>query len=148
MSICVSAASLIFLLPQMFEYLGQFGAYLFTNDSIGVYLKYASKFLVIPALIAVFIVKTINSKWLPASGIAVLVYSPFLAYQVLILIDELSLTSGFSEIPSYSHTLLPGDTRLNATISLDQYIKEAERATSTNVEQMLIEAKKKELEES
>jgi len=142
----VSIASLIFLLPQLFEYLGQFSAYLFTNDTLGVYLKYASKFLVIPALIAVFIVKTINSKWIPAAGIAVLVYSPFLAYQVLILIDELSLKSGFSEVPSYSQTLLPGDKRLNATISLDQFMKEAERATSNDVEKMLIEAKKKEQE--
>lgn len=144
----ISIASLIFLIPQLFEYLGQYSAYLFTNDTLGVYLKYASKFLVIPALIAVFIVKTINSKWIPAAGIAALVYSPFLAYQVLILIDELSLKSGFSEVPSYSQTLLPGDKRLNATISLDQFMKEAERATSTNVEQMLIEAKRKELEES
>lgn len=144
----ISIASLIFLLPQLFEYVGQHSAYLFTNDSLGVYLKYASKFLVIPALIAVFIVKTINSKWMPAAGIAVLVYSPFLAYQVLILIDELSLNSGFSEIPSYSQTLLPGDNRLNATISLEQFMKEAERATSADVQKMLIEAKKKELEES
>ena len=142
----ISIASLIFLLPQLFEYVGQFSAYLFTNDTLGVYLKYASKFLVIPALIAVFIVKTINSKWIPAAGIAVLVYSPFLAYQMLILIDELSLKSGFSEVPSYSQTLLPSDKRLNATISLDQFIKEAERATSNDVEQMLIEAKKKEQE--
>ncbi len=144
----ISIASLIFLLPQLFEYLGQFSAYLFTNDTLGVYLKYASKFIVIPALIAVFIVKTINSKWIPAAGIAVLVYSPFLAYQVLILIDELSLKSGFSEVPSYSQTLLPGDKRLNNTISLEQFMKEAERATSADVEQMLIEAKKKEQEES
>jgi len=142
----ISIASLIFLLPQMFEYLGQFMAYLFTNDTLGVYLKYASKFLVIPGLIAVFIVKTINSKWMPAAGIAVLVYSPFLAYQVLILIDELSFKSGFSEVPSYSQTLLPGDKRLNNTISLEQFIKEADRATSSEVEEMLIEAKKEEQE--
>ncbi len=64
-----------------------------------------------------------------------LVYSPFLAYQVLILVDELSLKSGFSEVPSYSQTLLPGDTRLNATISLDQFIKEADKATSKDVEE-------------
>jgi len=144
----ISIASLIFLLPQIFEYIGQYSAYLFTNDTLGVYLKYASKFLVIPALIAVFIVKTINSKWMPAAGIAVLVYSPFLAYQMLILIDELSLKSGFSEVPSYSQTLLPSDKRLNATISLEQYMNEAERSTAADVEQMLIEAKKKELEES
>lgn len=142
----ISIASLIFLLPQLFEYAGQYIAYLFTNDTFGIYLKYAAKFLVIPALIAVFIVKTINSKWIPAAGIAMLVYSPFLAYQVLILIDELSLKSGFSEIPSYSQTLLPGDKRLNATIPLEQFIKEAERATSKDIEAMLLEAKRKEQE--
>lgn len=144
----ISIASLIFLLPQLFEYLGQFSAYLFTNDTLSIYLEYASKFLVIPALITAFIVKTINAKWISATGIAVLIYSPFLAYQVLILIDELSFKSGFSEIPSYSQTLLPGDKRLNTTIPLEQFIKEAERATSLDVEQMLIEAKKKEREES
>ncbi len=133
----ISIASLIFLLPQLFEYLGHFLAYLFTSDAIGVWLKYAAKFIVIPLLIAVFIVKTIHAKWLPATGIAALVYSPFLAYQVLILVDELSLKSGFSEVPSYSQTLLPGDKRLNATISLDQFMKEAQRATDKDVQKML-----------
>ncbi len=142
----ISIASLIFLLPQLFEYLGHYMAYLFTQDSIGIWLKYAAKFIVIPGLIAVFIVKTIHSKWLPAAGIAVLVYSPFLAYQLLILVDELSLKSGFSEVPSYSQTLLPNDTRLNASISLDQFVKEAEKSTGSNVGKMLLEAKKKEKE--
>ena len=142
----ISIASLIFLLPQLFEYLGHFAAYLFTQDSIGVWLKYAAKFIVIPTLIAVFIVKTIHAKWLPAAGIAVLVYSPFLAYQLLILVDELSLKSGFSELPSYSQTLLQGDRRLNATISLDQFLKEAEKETSVDVKKMLKVAKKKEQE--
>ena len=142
----ISIASLIFLLPQLFEYLGHFMAYLFTQDSFGVWLKYAAKFIVIPSLIAVFIVKTIHAKWLPAVGIAVLVYSPFLAYQLLILVDELSLKSGFSEVPSYSQTLLPGDKRLNATISLDQFVKEAEKATLVDVKKMLKAAKKKEQE--
>lgn len=142
----ISIASLIFLLPQVFEYIGHYAAYLLTEDSVGLWLKYTAKFVVIPALIAVFIVKTIHAKWLPAAGIAALVYSPFLAYQVLILVDELSLKSGFSEVPSYSQTLLPSDTRLNATISLDQFIKEADKATSKDVERMLIAAKKKEQE--
>lgn len=133
----ISIASLIFLLPQLFEYLGHFLAYLFTEDAIGVWLKYAAKFVVIPVLIAVFIVKTIHAKWLPAAGIAALVYSPFLAYQVLILVDDLSLKSGFSEVPSYSQTLLPGDKRLNATISLDKFMKEAQKATEKDVQKML-----------
>ena len=144
----VSIASLIFLLPQLFEYIGQFGAYLFTVDSIKTYLGYASTFLVIPLLIAVFIVKTMNTKWLPAAGVAALVYSPFFGFHVMEVVRGLSVNSGFSEIPSYSQTLLPGDKRLNATISLEQFMKEAERSTSADIEQMLIEVKKKEAEES
>ena len=81
-------------------------------------------------------------------GVAVLVYSPFLAYQVLGLVDDLSLTSGFSKVPSYSQTLLPSDRRLNKSISLEQFAREAEKATTARVEKMLQEAKEKEKEES
>ncbi len=144
----ISIAALIFLLPQLLEYLGHFLAYLFTEDNVMLWFRYTAKFVVIPALIAAFIVKTIHAKWLPAAGIAMLVYSPFLAYQVVILVDELSLKSGFSEVPSYSQTLLPSDTRLNATISLDQFIKEADKETARDAEKMLSEAKKKEQESS
>ncbi len=144
----ISIASLIFLVPQVFEYIGHFMAYLFTSDGLGSWLKNSAKFLIIPILLATFIVKTVHSKWLPAIGVAVLAYSPFLAYQVLGLVDELSLMSGFSKVPSYSHTLLPKDIRLNKTISLEQFAKEAEKATSLNVERMLKKAKEKEEKES
>ena len=142
----VSIASLIFLVPQVFDYIGHFMSYLLTSDTFGSWLKNAAKFLIIPALLAAFIVKTIHSKWIPAIGVAVLAYSPFLAYQVLGLVDELSLTSGFSRVPSYSQTLLPGDTRLNKTISLEQFAKEADKATATEIKQMLEDAKKEEEE--
>ncbi len=144
----ISIASLIFLVPQLFDYIGHFASYLFTSDALGSWLKNSARFLVIPALLAVFIVKTIHSKWLPALGVAVLVYSPFLAYQVLGLVDDLSLTSGFSKVPSYSQTLLPSDTRLNKSISLEQFVREAEKATTAQVEKMLKEAKEKEKEQS
>ncbi len=144
----ISIASLIFLVPQLFDYVGHYVSYLFTSDTLGSWLKNAARFLIIPALLAAFIVKTIHSKWLPAAGVAVLVYSPFLAYQVLGLVDDLSLTSGFSKVPSYSQTLLPGDTRLNKSISLEQFSRDAEKATTAQVEKMLEEAKEKEKEES
>jgi hypothetical protein len=144
----ISIASLIFLVPQLFDYLGHYVSYLFTSDTLGSWLKNSARFLIIPALLAAFIVKTIHSKWLSAMGVAVLVYSPFLAYQVLGLVDDLSLTSGFSKVPSYSQTLLPSDRRLNKSISLEQFVREAEKATSTQVEKMLKEAKEKEKEES
>jgi len=143
----ISVSSLIFLLTFIVEYLAQVSAYLFTNDALLKYLSYITDFVLIPTLIAIFIVKVVNKKWLPATGIAMLVYSPILAYQISNLIDEISLNSGFSGIPSYSQTLLPGDNRLNTTISLEQFMNEANRATSKNVKQMLIEAKKKEPKE-
>ena len=140
----ISIASLMFLIPQVFDYLGHFVSYLFTSDALGSWIKYASKFLIIPLLLAVFIVKTIHTKWLPAFGVAIMVYSPFLAWQLLGVIDALNLKSGFSDVPSYSQTLLPGDTRLNASISLEKFAKEADRITSEQVKEMLIEAKDKE----
>jgi len=113
----ISIASLVFLLPHVFEYIGKTISYLFTNDSLQAYLTYLIDFIVIPVLIAFFIVKVINKKWIPAAGLAALIYSPILALQVIDLLDNISFNSGFSEFPSYSQTLLPGDNRLNATIS-------------------------------
>jgi hypothetical protein len=140
----ISIASLVFLIPQVFDYLGHFTSYLFTSDSLGSWIKNASRFLVIPILLALFIVKTIHTKWLPALGVAILVYSPFLAYQLIGLVDNLNLKSGFSEIPAYSQSLLPSDTRLNATISLEQFINEADKVTADDIQEMLVDAKKKE----
>ncbi len=140
----ISIASLMFLVPQLFEYLGHFVSYLFTSDTLGSWISNASKFLIIPLLLAAFMVKTIHTKWLPAIGVAIMVYSPFLAWQLLGVIDELNLKSGFSEVPAYSQTLLPGDTRLNASISLDKFAKEADKITSQQVKEMLVEAKEKE----
>ena len=139
----ISIASLVFLVPQLFDYIGHYASYLFTSDSLGSWLKNITSFMIIPILLALFIVKTVHAKWLPALGIAALAYSPFLAYQVIGLVDDLNLKSGFSEIPSYSQTLLPNDTRLNTTISLDQFINEADEQTSSIVEKMLVEAKEK-----
>ena len=139
----ISIASLIFLVPQLFDYLGHFASYLFTSDSLGSWLKNSARFLIIPALLAAFMVKTIHTKWLPALGVAILVYSPFLAFQLLGVVDDLKSQSGFSEVPSYSQTLLPSDTRLNATISLDQFTKEAEKQIEADVKEMLVKAKKK-----
>lgn len=144
----ISIASLIFLAPQVFEYLGHHLSYLFTSDSVAYWLKYLAKFLIIPLLLAIFIVKTIRTKWWPAIGVAVLAYSPFIAFQLLGVVDELTTKSGFSEVPSYSQTLLPGDIRLNTTISIDQFTKEAGKETESRVQKMLEEAKKKAESES
>ena len=81
-------------------------------------------------------------------GVAVLAYSPFIAFQLLGVVDELTTKSGFSEVPSYSQTLLPGDIRLNTTISIDQFTKEAGKETESRVQKMLDEAKKKAESES
>ena len=140
----ISIASLMFLVPQLFDYLGHFISYLFTSDLLGSWLKNSARFLIIPALLAAYMVKTIHTKWLPAIGVAVMVYSPFLAYQLLGVVDQLNLKSGFSEVPSYSQTLLPNDVRLNASISLDQFSEEANKVTSQEVKKMLLKAKKKE----
>lgn len=144
----MSIAAFIILLPQLFHYLGHYVSYFFTEDSLAIWFKYSAKFFIVPVLLSIFIVKTIHTKWLPAIGVSTLLYSPFIAFQLLGAVDELMTKSGFSEVPSYSQTLLPGDSRLNTTISLDQFIKEANKETKNQVQEMLDEAKKKEAEES
>lgn len=144
----ISIASLIFLVPQLFEYAGHFLDYLFTSDTPGNILKNMSSFLLIPALLAIYMVKTNHSKWLPAIGVAALVSSPVIAYQFSDLVDKLSLTSGFSETPGYNQTLSPLDTRLNATISLDSFIQEADKTTFKQVKEMLLEAEKEKAKKS
>jgi len=144
----ISIASLIFLVPQLFEYAGHFLNYLFTSNTPGDILKNMSSFLLIPALLALYMVKTNHSKWLPAIGVAALVSSPVIAYQFSDLVDKLSLTSGFSEVPGYNQTLSPLDTRLNTTISLDDFIQKADKITHDQVSDMLIEAEKEKAKKS
>lgn len=144
----ISIASLIFLVPQLFEYAGHFLNYLFTSNTPGDVLKNMSSFLLIPALLALYMVKTNHSKWLPAIGVAALVSSPVIAYQFSDLVDKLSLTSGFSEVPGYNQTLSPLDTRLNTTISLDDFLKEADKITHDQVNNMLIEAEEEKAKKS
>ncbi len=144
----ISIVSLMFLLPLLFEHLGRFFAYMFTHDSLQIWFKYIAKFIVIPSLVAVFIVKIMRARWLPSAGIAMLLYSPFLVYHMTSLVRELSIQSGFSPVPFYSKILSPRDYRLNSTISLEQFSKEAHRATADEVKKMLIEAKKKDEESS
>jgi len=144
----ISIASLIFLVPQLFEYAGHFLNYLFTSNTPGDVLKNMSSFLLIPALLALYMVKTNHSKWLPAIGVAALVSSPVIAYQFSDLVDKLSLTSGFSEIPGYNQTLSPLDTRLNTTISLDSFLKEADKVTYDQVSDMLIKAEEEKAKKS
>ncbi len=141
----ISIASLIFLVPQLFDYLGHFLNYLFTSNTPGDILKNMSSFLLIPALLALYMVKTNHTKWIPAIGVAALVSSPVIAYQFSDLVDKLSLTSGFSETPGYNQTLSPIDTRLNKTIPLDEFIKEADEDTSREVHKMLLKAEKEKL---
>lgn len=133
----ISIASLMFLIPQVFDYIGHYLSYLFTSDSIAMWLKYFAKFLIIPFLLAVFIVKTIHARWRPAIVIAYLVYSPFIALQLQQVIENIVNKSGFTSTASYSQVLIPSDTRLNTSISLDEFIKEADKYTEKQVKEML-----------
>ncbi|HIO96738.1 MAG TPA: FHA domain-containing protein, partial [Leucothrix sp.] len=51
----ISIASLVFLVPQLFDYIGHYVSYLFTSDSLGSWLKNIASFMIIPILLALFI---------------------------------------------------------------------------------------------
>ncbi len=137
-------ASLFFLIPLLFDYIGHFLDYYFTSNTSGNILKTIAHFLVLPALLMFYMVRVHLTQWLPALGVALLASSPISAYHINDAMDQLSAYSGFSALPSYNQTLSSLDIRAAKTISLDEYFEKADTLLSAEVNDMLEEALKDE----
>ncbi len=135
-------ASLFFLIPLMFDYLGHFLSYFFTSDVPRDIFRNISHFLVLPALLMFYMVRVHLTPLLPALGAAILVSSPISAYYLNDQIDQLSTYSGFSPLPPYNQTLSAFDIRIAHNISLEDYFKEADRLLEEQTNKMLQEHKK------
>ena len=139
----LSIASLFFLIPLVFDFIGHFLNYLFTSDTPGNIFKNIAHFLVLPALLMFYMIRVHLTPWLPAMGAALLVSSPISAYYINDAMDQLSAYSGFSAFPPYNQTLSPFDIRLTDTISLDDYFEKVDTLLATEVTKMLEEESRK-----
>jgi hypothetical protein len=130
-------ASLFFFIPLVLDYLGHFFNYLFTSDLPESIFTQIAHFLVLPALLVLYMTRVHLTPWLPALGAAVLVSSPISAYHLNDQIDQLSAYSGFSPLPPYNQTLSSLDIRTSNSISLEDYFNDADRILAEQTRTLL-----------
>jgi uncharacterized membrane protein len=119
----LSISSLLVLIPEVFNHAGHFINYLLTSDMPLSILGFISNFLLLPILLYLFI-NRLNRypKW-PAAGIAVLVSSPFILYQVYDVVDRGSFGLDFSDEAPYNRTLSHLDVHMKPTLELDDFLQ-------------------------
>ena len=76
----LSIASLLFLIPLLFDHAGHFLSYLTTSGFVALLLKYVASFLLLPLLLTLYLKRVHYTRWLSAVGIAVLVTMPVSAF--------------------------------------------------------------------
>ena len=130
-------ASLAFLIPLLLDYAGHFINYLITSDTPGNILKNISNFLILPALLMLYMTRVHLTPWIPALGIALLISSPFIAFHLNGAMDQLTSHTGFSALPPYNQTLSSLDIRTADTISLDDYFQSSNELLSKQTAEML-----------
>lgn len=139
----VSIASLFLLLPILLEHLGHFLDYLLTTNWPSTVIEHASDFLLLPALLMLYLVRVHYTRFISAFGIAVLVTMPVTAYLVSDVVDQLSNSSGFSPMPSFNKTLSAMDWRVKETMEVGHFIEQSSEVLDQRVERLLKEQRAK-----
>ena len=121
----ISVASLLFLVPQLVEYISHFVSYYFSSESINTVSLNLVNFVLLPGLITVFMMRIAHSPFAAALGVSLLVSAPFMAYQASDFVRELT-RPGFSPLPSYNKSLSSLDLRQEKTISIADFIQQSE----------------------
>lgn len=138
----IIVSSLLFLIPKLVEHLGHFLDYYFNTDSIRNFALDFNNFTLLPLLLTIFMVRVAHTKIIPAIGVALLVSSPLLFFQVKDFIRA-STGSKFSHQPRYSKTLSAYDIRMNEAGSVDNFISKARNKITEQVKFDLKEYQKK-----
>ena len=121
----VSVASLLFLVPQLVEYIGHFVSYYFSSNTFTDITLNLVNFLLLPLLITIFMIRIAHTPLLSSIGVSLLVSAPFMFYQASDFVRELTRPD-FSPLPSYNQTLSSLDIRQQKTMSVEGFIQRAE----------------------
>ncbi len=121
----ISVASLLFLVPQIVEYIGDFVSYFFSSDSFRTVSLNLVNFLLLPLLITLFMIRIAHTPLLSAVGVSLLVSAPFMAYQASDFVKDLTRPD-FSPLPSYDQSLSSLDFRQQKTVGMSDFIQQAE----------------------
>ena len=133
----ITIASLLFLVPEVVNYLGDAVSYYFNSDVFSRIFKNIINILLLPVLLTLFVVHVAHSKLMHAIGVSLLVSTPLIAHQVLDFIEE-AAAPDFSHLPRYNQQLSAWDIRQQKTISVIDFITEAEKKLGDEVFQEVL----------
>jgi len=125
----ISVASLLFVVPELVDFIGGFANYYFTSDAFRSVALNLVNFLLLPILLVVFMMRIAHTPLISSLGVSLLVSSPFMAYQASDFISQLT-SPDFSSLPSYNETLSSFDIRQQKTISIDEFIDSTDEEIS------------------
>jgi hypothetical protein len=119
----LNIAALFTLIPLMVIEIAQLGDYFFTSDSVSDWIVTVTNVILLPLLLFIYLWRVNNQTLRSALGIALLLSSPLLAYQVIDLVDQASTHAEFSSDPVYNQSLSSWDMRLKTATSLDKFLE-------------------------
>ena len=93
--------------------------------------------LLLPILLTLFIIHVAHSKTLQAIGISLLVSTPLIAHHILNFIEE-AAAPDFVHLPNYNKQLSHWDIRQQETISIVDFITEADKKLGDEVFQEIV----------
>ncbi|PID48521.1 MAG: hypothetical protein CR991_11415 [Proteobacteria bacterium] len=125
-----SLVALFMLLPYLIGELGHFLNYLFTADWPLELLLIISNFILLPALLYMYIRMVHHTSFWFALGVALVISLPLFVYQAADLSDKLLIASEYSNEAQFNRTLSSFDIRLEGTHSLGDYMEQMSTALS------------------
>ncbi|MCK5726500.1 MAG: FHA domain-containing protein [Thiotrichaceae bacterium] len=133
----LTTASLLFLIPELVDYAGETISYYFSDDTVSNIMKNIVSVLLLPILLTLFIIHVAHSKTLQAIGISLLVSTPLIAHHILNFIEE-AAAPDFVHLPNYNKQLSHWDIRQQETISIVDFITEADKKLGDEVFQEIV----------
>lgn len=118
----LNIAALFTLIPLLVIEVAQLGDYFFTSDSISDWLVTITNVILLPLLLFIYLWRVNNQSIRSALGVALLLSSPLLAYQIIDLVDQASTHAQFSTDPTYNQSLSSLDMRVKTATSLEKFL--------------------------
>ncbi len=130
----MSTVSLLVLLPQILLHIGHFFNYLLSSDAPQSWLINFGQY-VLPFVLIFFFMRTIYRAAMPlALGVSIAISFLSVLPHILDSVDELSVDTEFSDMPSYNQTLSYMDTRLEKTVPLADFIAESKEILQKDID--------------
>jgi len=129
----LSIISLLILVPQFLGHIGHTLNYFFSSN-MPLDISDKISYLIVPLVLIFFFIQKIYRTNIPLTiGISFTISFFYALPYILDSVDNLSIDSGFSDIPPYNQTLSYLDLRAENSLSIDDFIKETQMKLNNEV---------------